>query len=238
MIYVSHIYVVMKNGFIETTKLQKEIDMTTLKQGDNIISFYGEVLPLYNILFTNENNDAALFENGKLNFLNQKELEEKIKTLFPLLINQIASSKVGDLLNDFLNSDGSINRPSNFNEYLDIVQSNTDYKLTPCIEEFSLEKYRHIANELQFLCDCVSIPKLNMVHFVKRSVLAFNNFLAYEGIVKNFKEGLFSPDKNRENKKIEMSYSSALKCLYDAERCCDASFSFQNIDKENIKPKF
>lgn len=230
MTHIPYIYIVKENGFIEETKLLQDIDLSTLKQGDNITSFYDETYPLFNIYFKNDNNESAMFDNGQLIFINQENIEEKIKANFLLLINQVASSKAPNLLNDYKSFNGS-DRPSIFKEYLDNFSWKTQYEINPLVEDFSLDKYQNIVNELHFLCDRFDNKISLLGHFVKGSIRGFNTFLAYDEVISDFSSGLFSSSHNNENNKAEISFSDASQALCYANDICNGTIHI-GIKKE------
>lgn len=238
MTFIPYIYVVKENGFITGTKLQNELDLLTVRQGDKITSFYDEVDPLYNISYKNADNKHAFFEKGQLTFLSQDDIVEKITNLFPLLINQIASSGVNDLLNDYKKADGSIDRKSVFKEYLEQISWKTKYEIIPVIEEFSLEKYRNLANELHFLSESLDSNKSILGHFVKASINGFNTFLAYDNIITDVSYGLFSTYRDEETGEEKISFSQATAGLHYAENICNEKIQLGNKKEEQRKPKF
>lgn len=236
MTFVTYIYILKENGFITDTKFRNELDLETVKQGENITSYYNETYPLYNLFFENLDNNYAVFQDSKLSFLTQGDIEEKIKKIFPLLINQIASSNIGDLVNDYKNSDGTIQKQSELKEYLNHLNCTTQYEIIPILEDFSLNKYRTLANEIYFLAELREHPKNILGLFVKASVKSFNTFLAYEGIVTDFTEGIFSTYTNEETGKKETSYSEAVGALHYASRICNPTIELGK--KKHNKLKF
>ena len=237
MTFVSHIYIVKENGFITNTKFRGELNLSTVKQGENITSCYNETYPLYNLYHKNADNNCAFFQDGQLTFLTQEDMVEKVKNLFPLLINQIASSNVGDLLNSYKKPDGTVYRESVFNEYLQHLTWTTQHEITPTVEEFSLDKYRSIANELHFLSENLHSQNQILGHFVKASIKGFNTFLAYEGIITDFSSGLFSTYRNEETNQEEVSYNEAIGALNYAERICNNTVQLGNKEQKKLKIK-
>lgn len=225
MTYIPFIYVTQSNGFIESTKYQKEVDLSSLEVGKNINSFYNETFPLYNIYLKNEDNSYTLFKDNQLFSLNQTEIIEKISTLFPKFLNQVVSSGATDLLSDYLNSDGSIDRPSLFKEYLQTIEWKTSVSFEPVLEEFSLTTYTNLANELTFFADCID-NNIKLRNFITASVKAFNTFLAYNHIIKDFSHGMFSTDREEKTEKEVIYYGTATDSIDYAQRMCDASFDF------------
>ena len=70
--------------------------------------------------------------------------------------------------------------------------------------------------------DCL-VSNVKLAHFVKGSVKAFNTFLAYEGIVEDFSNGMFSTDRE-DNEKEVIYFSTALKSLHYARKFSQIRF--------------
>lgn len=235
MTYVPYIYVKHTNGFIDSTKFMKECDLNLLKPGDSITSFYDETFPLYNIYLKSEDNSCQIFQDNTLKTLSQEEIKENIQSLFPQLLSLISVAPTPNLLNDYKKSDGSIDRPSVFKEYMNSLEWNTNSQFHLDSPVFSLENYTSIANELCFYADCL-VSNVKLAHFVKGSVKAFNTFLAYDGIVEDFSNGMFSTDRE-DNEKEVIYFSTALNSLHYAQRLCDASIAIQDIKPNKKKLK-
>lgn len=232
MTYIPFIYVTMPNGFVESTKFIKEVELSSLKVNDNIRSFYNETFPLYNIYLRNEDNTYTLFKDNVLCSLTQSDIKEQIFISFSQFLNQVVSSGATDLLSDYKNDDGSIDRVSIFKEYLQHIEWQTSVSLTPVIENFSLNQYTQLANELTFLADCLDDVKLQ--HFIKGSVKAFNTFLAYNNIINDFSHGMFSTEREANTEKEVIYFGNATQSIYYAKDMCDASFDF-GIKKDSKK---
>lgn len=229
MTYIPFIYILKPNGFIEETKFKQEIDLSTLKIGQNITNFYKEIFPLYNIYLKNEDNSYTLFKDNIICSLTQDEIKEQIFTIFPEFLNQVASSGVNDLLNDYQKEDGTIYQPSVFKEYLRTIQLKTSVSFEPVITNFSLDKYINLANQLTFLADCIDNVKLQ--YFIKASVKAFNSFLAYDHIIEDFSHGMFSKEKEENTEKEVIYFTNAKKTISYAQNMCDSSFGFDFKEK-------
>lgn len=236
MTYVPYIYIQKNNGFIESTKLMKEIDLLSVKPGENITSFYNETYPLYNIFLKDENSDNYfLFTDSHLNSLTQADIQEKIRILFPQFLSQVSAAPLPDLHTDYKKSDGSIDRPSVFKEFMNSLEWKTNYKFDIESVDFSLDTYKHIANELHFLSDCLE-NNAKFAHFIKGSVKAFNTFLAYEGVVTNFKEGMFNTDRNEQEEEV-IYFSTAMSEIHYAEGLIDSSNAFEQLKNNTKKMK-
>lgn len=218
MTYIPYIYVTKENGFVDNVKFMQEIDLSILKPSDNIKVYYDETYPFYNVAIKNEDNSYTIFQEDNLIILSQDKIENHIKDIFPKLLNQVVSSNVGDLLNDYKNEDGSTKRLSLFKEYLNHIEYKTKVQLIPEKENFSLEYYQNLSNELVFLSDCLENVKLS--HFIKSSVRAFNTFLGYEGIITDFSGGSFKTSIDEETNKETIYFSDASQSLsYAIDRC-------------------
>lgn len=225
MTYIPFIYVTMPNGFVESTKFMKEVELSSLKVNDDITSFYQETFPLYNIYLKNEDNSYTLFNNNALCSLTQADITKQIFTDFPLLLNQVASSGAIDLLSDYKREDGSIDRISIFKEYLQQIQWTTSVSFEPVVEDFSLNQYIQLANRLIFFADCLD-NNVNLQHFIKGSIKAFNTFLAYNDIIEDFSHGMFSTNREEHTKKEVIYFGNATQSIYYAQNMCEASFDF------------
>lgn len=215
MSFIHSIYFKKDNGFIESTKFIKDIDLNTLSYGQTIESFYKESGKLYNIFCENEDQSFNAFIDKKMTIISQEEIVNKIKENFILLLSEISSAPLPDLLNDFIDENGKLKYQSNFKEFIQKFEYKTGIspEFTP-VEVFSLKNYQKISNELYFLSDISN--NIPLGHFMKSLVKSFNSFLAYENIVKDFEDGYFSFDKDEFDKSF-VSYSSCLQPLRYSE---------------------
>lgn len=231
MTYIPYIYVTKNNGFVDNVKFMQELDVSKIKPGDNITVYYNETYPFYNAPVKNEDNSYTLFQNDCLVTYSQENFQDKINELFPQLLNQVASSNIGDLLNDYTSLGGKENN-SLFKDYLQNIEYKINTKFEPQVGEFSLETYKKITNQLVIFCDCLDNIKLS--HFIKSSIRAFNTFLGYEGIISDFSGGSFKTNFNEQANVEEIYFGDAASTLHYAEERCEYNLKLK-ADVKKLK---
>lgn len=231
MTYINYLYVQKNNGFVDNVKFMQELDLSTIKPGDNIKVYYNESYPFYNSPIKNDDTSYSLFIDNMFVTVTQNNIESHIQELFPKLLNQVVSSSVGDLLNDYTSFSGKETN-SLFKEYLQTIQYKTHTQFEPEAEDFSLQKYQQLANQLWVLSECLENIKLS--HFIKSSVRAFNTFLGYEGIVSDFSGGSFQTSTNEDTNVEEIYFGDARRALSYAQDRCEYNLTLK-LDTKKLK---
>lgn len=189
MLYVPYVWITYKNGLIDTTKFMNELDLSSIKVNDEIINFYNEKYPLYNL----NGVDYSLTSNG---FIGTESLGEKntIHRLLGNLMSEMKNVRIVDL-------HGSSRGESMYGEI-----ENSLKKYNILIEKdrvFSLDNYLSIRNSLvyetSFLTNISSYPYSLLINL-------FDGFLYREGFIKS-EEGVLLAKKEEDVDCYTVSYS-------------------------------
>lgn len=193
LVFVPYIWVVVGNGIIEETKSKQYLNLQTLKPGENITNFYGEVYPFYNL----SGNEYTITDNGPISSDNMGKKDSIVK-LTSQLVSLFKNVPIKDL-------HGSIHNEKSM--YESIEETLKKYYI-PILDNcsFSLTTYIDTRNALTYETSFLQ-PESKASY--SALIRLFDAFLYREGYLKNH-ESIALVEKDDEDESYSIPYGSVV----------------------------
>lgn len=206
-IHLGYIYTLDDVGYVDENKFVKEIAINEIpKVGENIVTFYNEVKPFYNLNYFDHNEKVHyIIENNKFTKVDPNKTADYLNTLledYVALIGNVTCINLHGTREDLTND------TSKYYMIKMGLERNFGLTFNPVEQNFTVEKYQDIHNQLRVYAG-LEEPSTTML--VNRLLRGVNTLLAIDEIIPYSHDSrLFSTYNDiDEEEKEHLDYSGA-----------------------------
>lgn len=206
-IFLGYIYTLDEAGYIDENKFVREIAINEIpKVGENIVTFYDEVKPFYNLNYYDQNENAQyIIENNEFTKVDKQQTAEYLNNLLKDYVALIGNVKCFNL---HCTRDDLRNDTSKYDIIKMGLERNFGLTFESVEQNFTIEKYQDLHNKLRVYSG-LEEPSATML--VNRLLRGVNTLLAIDDIIPYSRDSrLFATYNDLEKEEKEhLDYSGA-----------------------------